>query len=337
MAHQFQSGVLTQGETAWHGLGTVLGGSCSAREGFFLANADWRVLESPVYDGNLQPIEGHKHLTRSDNGFSFGIQSDTYKVIQNSELARVAEAFEHQAPLSAVCVLDKGRKVAFTSEIKSSSADILPGDTIKSYLVGVTSHDAKVAFQIIFSPVRVVCANTMAQALGVADKSDKNKRLKIRHTLNAQQLIDRIPEILDMQNQKFSAGVAELRAMAAKPCSMAEFRQYVSSVFASQLVGTINDIRGDDKTARAKTLEDLPLWEIVQNKFNGAAIGGDIAGVSGTYWAAYNSITEFLTHDVGTAKNKLKAQSDRLESLYWGKSSDLLNVAHSVALAATLA
>jgi hypothetical protein len=337
MSHLFESGVFTKGETAWHGLGLVLDGACSVREGFSLAKADWRVLESPVYDADMAPIDGFKQLKRSDNGFSFGIRSETYKIIQNEELMRVAEAFEHVAPLSALCVLDEGKKVTFASEIIGQQADILPGDSIKSYLVGVTSHDASVAFQVMFSPVRVVCQNTLSQALGLAQKSDKNKRLKVRHTLNSQQLIDRIPDILDVQNQKFTAGINELRAMARKPCNMAEFRGYISTVFASQLMGTINEVRGDDTTARPKILEDLPLWEIIQNKFEGGLIGGDISGVGGTFWAAYNSVTEFLTHDVGTAKNKMKAQSDRLEALYWGKSAELLNSAHNLALTATLA
>jgi phage/plasmid-like protein (TIGR03299 family) len=335
MAHEFSSGVFTNGEGGWHGLGLVVPGNLSAREGFKLADADWKVISSPVYDADMQPIAGYQHLTRSDNGASLAVHSETYRIIQNEELIRVAEAFEAYGRLSAVCVLRDGARVTFCSEITDATADVLPGDAVRSYLVGITSHDGKVAFQVLFSPVRVVCNNTMSQAIGIADRGDASHRIKIRHTLNSDSLIRQIPQLINTQTRQFNGGIAELRAMAAKPCKMEEFRDYVSAVFADQLKGKINDKRGDDSTSRDKKLEDLPLWEMVSRKFEGAAIGSSIPGVEGTMWQAYNSITEFLSHDAGKARDKMKAAADRFESLYWGKSADLLTSAHNLALAAT--
>ena len=336
MAHEFTSGVFTNNQTAWHGLGLVIPGECSAREGFALAQADWDVISSPIYNGNLEPIEGHQQLTRSDTGAHLAVHPDSYRVIQNAELLRVAEAFEAHASLSAVCVLRGGLRVTFTMEINGAAADILPGDAVRCYLVGATGHDGKLAFQILFSPVRVVCANTLAQALGVAANGNAAHRVKIRHTLNADQLIRGIPQLIDIQRRQFSGGVEELKAMAAQPCPMAEFRAYVSAVFADQLAGTINAERGNPASARPKVLEDLPLWEIVSRKYAGAAIGAEIPGVSGTIWGAYNAITEFLTHDAGKTKTDNKV-AERLEALYFGKSADTLTRAHTLALAATRA
>jgi phage/plasmid-like protein (TIGR03299 family) len=336
MAHEFTSGVFTNNQTAWHGLGIVLPGPCSAREGFQLAQADWNVISQPIYNGNLEPIEGFQQLTRSDTGAHLAVHPDSYRVIQNTELLRVAEAFEAHASLSAVCVLRGGSRVTFTMEITDCAADILPSDEVRAYLVGVTSHDGKIAFQVMFSPVRVVCQNTLSQALGIAADGSQSHRVKIRHTLNADQLIKNIPQLIDIQRRQFTGGVAELKAMAAAPCPMAEFRSYVSAVFADQLAGTINAERGNPASARPKTLEDLPLWEIIARKYDGAAIGANIPGVSGSIWHAYNCVTEFLTHDAGKTKNENKT-AERLEALYWGKSADTLTRAHSLALAATRA
>jgi phage/plasmid-like protein (TIGR03299 family) len=337
MAHHFTSGVFTRGQGAWHHLGTVLDGHCSAREGFRLAQADWSVVSSPIFNGNLEPIPGFQQLTRSDNGSHLAVQPDSYQIIQNDELIRVAEAFEAYATLSACCVLKDGRRVTFSMEITDACADILPGDAVRAYLVGVTSHDGKIAFQVLFSPVRVVCQNTLSHALGIADRSNAGHRIKIRHTLNANELIKNIPQLIDLQRRQFSGGVEELKAMAAQPCHLAEFRQYVSAVFADQLTGTTNAERGNPASARPKLLEDLPQWEILNRKFHGGAIGADIPGVSGTVWAAYNSVTEFLTHESGKAKDTTKAAAQRMEALYWGESADRLTVAHRAALAATLA
>jgi hypothetical protein len=64
--------------------------------------------------------------------------------------------------------------------------------------------------------------------------------------------------------------------MAATPCSMTQFRQYITTVFADQLQGTINDVRGDKSTARPRVLEDLPGWSSMQRKFDGEAIGMEL-------------------------------------------------------------
>ena len=337
MAHEFTSGLFTRGQTAWHGLGTVIDGTCSAAEGFRLAKADWSVISQPVHDPDMNPWEGYKGLHRSDNGARLIIQPDSYKVIQNAELLRVAEAFEAHAELSAVVVLRGGLRISFTMEITDSYADILPGDAVRSNLVGATGHDGKLAFQVLFSPIRVVCQNTLSQALGIAANGDTSHKIKIRHTLNANDLIKNIPQLIDVQRRQFTGGVAELKAMAAAPCRMADFREYVSQVFSDQLTGTINQERGNPASARPKVLEDLPQWEILNRKFNGAAIGSSIPGVGGTIWAAYNAVTEFLSHDSGKTKNPNRAAAQRLEALYWGDSAERLTVAHRVALTATRA
>jgi phage/plasmid-like protein (TIGR03299 family) len=337
MAHEFTSGLFTRGQSAWYPLGTVIDGTCSAREAFRLAHADWSVNSVLIYDANLSPIDGYQLLTRSDNGGRLAVHADSYKIIQNEELIKVAEAFEHHATMSAVCVLRDGARVTFSMEVTDAIADVLPGDAVRAYLVGITSHDGKVAFQILFSPVRVVCNNTMSQAIGLADRGDASHRIKIRHTLNAADVIRQIPQIIDVQRRQFTGGIQELRAMAAKPCSLADFRRYVSAVFADQLAGTINQERGNPASARPKQLEDLPLWELVSGKFEGRAIGADIPGFRGTYWGAYQSITEFLTHDAGRSKDRAKAAADRFESLYWGPSAATLTRAHTVARAATRA
>ena len=121
--------------------------------------------------------------------------------------------------------------------------------------------------------------------------------------------------------------------MAATPCTMAQFRQYISNVFADQLQGTINDVRGDKSTARPRVLEDLPGWPSMQRKFDGEAIGMELPSSLGTAWGAYQAVTEYISHESGRAKDPNDATRQRLESLYWGQASERITKAHSFALA----
>ena len=332
MAHQFSSGVFFNNEPAWHKLGTVLDGTQPAREAFATANADWSTISTPVFDPAGLPIPGYQAITRGDTGNVLSIQSESYAIVQNEQLIRVAEALHEDATMDAVVVLNEGRKVAFTAKVNNSEADVLPGDTIHQYLVGCTSHDGTIAFQVMFSPVRVVCQNTLSYALGRAAVGASNKKMRIRHTRNANALIDHLPSIIDMQRQQFTAGIEELEAMAAKPCTAALFRQYCEGVFADQLVGFTNDKRGDKTSSRPKKLEDLAAWDSVANKFHGEGIGFDIKGVKGTMWGAYQAVTEYFSHDAGRAIDSTEAARQRLESLYWGTGAATIAKAHSLAL-----
>jgi phage/plasmid-like protein (TIGR03299 family) len=334
MAHQFTSGAFFHGQPAWHQLGHVVEGTLPARDAFELGGALFEVAPRPIFTSDMVEIPGSKAITRTDTGAVLSVMNSTYQTVQNDQLLRVAEALREDIEIDAVCVLAEGRKVTFTATIRGAVGEVGKGDEVRQHLVGATSHDGTVAFQVLFSPVRVVCANTLAQALGAANA--KNTR-RIRHTSNANDLIERLPLLIDVRRQQFTGGLAELRAMASKPCTDQLFRDYVASVFGDQLTGTINAKRGDANTARPKTVEDLPFFKGLEAKFQGEAIGSDLPGMRGTYWGAYNAVTEHLSHDAGRSRDPIESARQRLESLWFGRGVETVNTAHSLALAGTRA
>jgi hypothetical protein len=178
-----------------------------------------------------------------------------------------------------------------------------------------------------------VCQNTLSAALGVASSQrHRDSSIRIRHTKNADSLIARLPELVDVRRRQFIGGLEELRHMAATPCSITQFRHYITTVFADQLQGTINDVRGDKSTARPRVLEDLPGWSSMQRKFDGEAIGMELPTSRGTAWGAYQAVTEFMTHESGKSKDPTEAARKRLESMYWGQGYKAISVAHEKAL-----
>ena len=334
MAHQFSSGVFCYNKPAWHRLGVVVDGTLSAREAFRMAKADFLVAGRPVYDSDMKAIPGYQAISRIDTGRTLSVMTETYTPIQNDSLIRIVEALREDINIDAVCVLSDGKKVTFTAKVRGAEGDVVPGDPVQQYLVGCTSHDGSIPFQLMFSPIRVVCQNTLSAALGVAsNQRHRNNAIRIRHTKNAESLIARLPELVDVRRRQFIGGLEELRHMAATPCSITQFRQYITTVFADQLQGTVNDMRGDKSTARPRVLEDLPGWSSMQRKFNGEAIGIELPASRGTAWAAYQAVTEFISHESGRAKDPKDATRQRLEALYWGKASETITNAHSLALA----
>lgn len=333
MAHQFTSGVFLHNKPAWHRLGVVVDGSLPAREAFRVAKADFQVSGKPIYDADMNRIPGYQAITRLDTGSALSVMTETYMPIQNEALIRIAEALHEDTSMDAVCVLANGRRVTFTARIKGAEAEVSPGDPIRQYLIGCTSHDGSIPFQLLFSPIRVVCQNTLSAALGMAAHSSRNNAsISIRHTKNAETLLARLPEIISVRKHQFLAGLDELRHMASTPCTEVQFRHYISRVFESQLSGMVNQHRGDKNTSRKRVLEDLPAWPSLQERFHGCSIGSDIRDTVGTAYGAYQAITEHLSHDSSRCRDRVEAARRRFESLYWGTRSEQIRKAHILAM-----
>jgi len=334
MSHMFTSGVFLHNKPAWHRLGVVVDGTLPAREAFRLAEADFSVAARPVFDADMQPISGYQAITRLDTGKTLSVMTETYTPIQNEALIRIAEALHEDTNMDAVCVLADGKRVTFTARIRGAEGDVLPGDSVQQYLIGCTSHDGSIPFQLLFSPIRVVCQNTLSAALGIANNQHRlQNSIRIRHTRNANSLIQQLPELVNLRRHQFIGGLKELRQMAATPCDTERFRQYISTVFSNQLKGTVNAVRGDQSSSRPKVLEDLSFWNNVLTKFQGEAIGSDLLKSNQTMWGAYQAVTEYLSHESGRQKdNTVEAIRKRFESIYFGSNAELIDIAHHAAL-----
>ena len=54
--------------------------------------------------------------------------------------------------------------------------------------------------------------------------------------------------------------------------------------------------------------------------------GNDLPGVEGTYWAAYNAVTEYLNYDRG------RNNANRMDSLWFGQNKQMSSNALDTAL-----
>jgi phage/plasmid-like protein (TIGR03299 family) len=154
-------------------------------------------------------------------------------------------------------------------------------DRMDLYICAINSHGTKQPFRTILTPVRVVCANTLAAALG--DKLPQE--LKIRHTKNAQDAIQVARETLELGWKYFAEFELEAERMVNTPLSTQKWESTLAKLFGkiertslgepekgqTQLIHKLDTVRG------------LLSAETQQN-------------VKGTRWAGYNAITEYVDH-----------------------------------------
>ena len=210
-------------------------------------------------------------------------------------------------------MLDEGSKAWFLAKMNRDNSEIVKGDEVAKFILISNSHDGTRSIAAGFTPVRVVCANTLAMAM----HSAASKLLKVRHTKSAVETMEKVREVMNLANQEFEATADQYRFLASKQVNAAGLKKFV------KIICNVEDKKDEDISTRT-----INTMSRIVELFEGG-LGTSIAGVRGTYWGAYNAVTEWLNYERGrTAEN-------RLNSLWFGPNmkanTDALKVAVDVA------
>jgi hypothetical protein len=154
----------------------------------------------------------------------------------------------------------------------------------------------------------VVCANTLAMAHG----ADASKLLRVKHTKDVHDNLTSIREVINVANAEFQATAEEYRLLARKSINQADLQRYVQKVLKVE----------DDREAGTR-MKNI-IEEIVG--LAEAGRGNDLPSIRGTYWAAYNGFSEWLSYKRG------RTQENRMNSLWFGAGANLNRQALEVAL-----
>jgi phage/plasmid-like protein (TIGR03299 family) len=309
MAHEFESGFFVQ-QPAWHQLGKVLDNPPTTEQAIIEAGLDWKVLEEPIYriekDG-LVRIPTHKSLVRDRDRKLLGVVSNAYHPLQNSEAFKWFDILLHEGEvtLEAAGSLKRGKRIWILAKIHMNPVEIQAGDAIQPYLLLHNSHDGSTAIWIQFTPIRVVCWNTLSWAAASRYEDEKNRKaFRIRHNSNIEEKLALAQQALDLARQTFDTAIDDYKAMAFKPITKELFELYLANIF------------------ELETPRDNKAFPLIQENFEA---GRGNQGKS--LWDAYNGFTEWLDHQRG------KSEVSRLESAWFGDSARLRIKAHREALA----
>ena len=200
-----------------------------------------------------------------------------------------------------------GKKVWMLGKI--GSTDIVPGDRVDQFILGHNAHDGSGSFRIMFTTVRVVCANTAAIAL----RQGRGTGISIRHTRNMRNRVADAQKALGLavktheENERFLKLLASINLTKAR----------VDSI--------INDlIPVPEEGNQTKSLnQQATLLNLFEN-----GVGQDIPGVSGTAWAFHNAVTEYTSH------HRTSRGGHRFESAILGSGSKLVEKANRLLVTA---
>lgn len=315
MAHAFESGLMV-GEAAWHGLGMVVPADSDLRfdiHGAIVASGlDWNVSLEPQYtvmDAQIYEVPDTRSVVRriGDQVTILGSVGKRYVPMQNSEAFDWFQPWleSKEVAIETAGSLCGGRKVWVMARIQRDDESVF-GDKVAKYLMLSNTHDGTSSIRVGFSPVRIVCANTLAMAHGHRD----SKLLRVRHTASRDIAMGEIRETIDLIDREFQATTEQYRRLASLDISHRDLKRYIKVVFG---------MPEDDKDLSAKAQKRLET--VVNLATSGIGQTGEL-----TAWAGFNAVTQFLTHEIGSDPEQ------RLKSLWFGNNSHTLSRALDLAL-----
>jgi phage/plasmid-like protein (TIGR03299 family) len=300
MAHEVEQ-MFSVKETPWHGLGRIIREAPTMEEGIRLAGLDWRIDQRPVFtsnsEGGLQAILDKTALVRSDTDVTMAVLGNKYKPLQNSEAFQFFQPFldEKMASLETAGSLKDGRKIWVLAKLNKAPIEITRNDIVEKYLLLSNSHDGTLAVRVGFTPIRVVCANTMAYA----HESNASSLIRVYHGKNVKQNVDALRETINIVDATFEASEEKMKFLARQNLNKEDLRKYIKTVMsiAEKYESERQQINADRMEARI-----MELFEVSA----GAKEAGD------TYWGAYNAVNYYLNYEVG------RSQEGRLNNLWFG-------------------
>jgi phage/plasmid-like protein (TIGR03299 family) len=322
MAHNLKENdhMLAVGQRPWHGLGTTLEiPPATAEEALRISKLDWTVHREPLFLGNGKRavVTGsvsssndgqHAAIVRDDTEDILGVVGPGYVPFQNSQMGELFDPLiqDGLVDIETCGSLFNGRRVWFLAKFKSPDMEIDKGDTVRKYLTLAHGHDGCFAVRFGFTPIRIVCWNTLSMAM---QKESGSRLMRCLHTANLEQNLVMLRDSMVKADEVFELTAEQYRILASRGVSRASLREYARLV-----------IEAPEKEAE---------WTAGQKSKIGKMVGAAIEGRGNrgqNWWHAYNGVTEYLTWEAG------RRQDNRLDSAWFGPNMQLSAKALDLAL-----
>lgn len=305
------------GESPWHGLGQKLDAPATAQEAIMAAGLDFEVQLTPIatYDGLT--VEGRRAVVRYDKQEVLGVVSDRYVPVQNRQAFSFLDCCVADGGLRyhTAGALGRGEKIFLLAKLPESIRVKNSDDLVDKYLLLSNAHDGSAALRIFFTPIRVVCQNT----LNLAERRGQGQGVSILHKGNLEAKIREAQRVLGLAQRFYDDAAARIDSLASHYPSQQQLKQFFASLYP--------DPEESKDNARAKKVR-----EELQRLFD-EGIGHDDPAIKGTSWTALNAVTEYIDHRRSTrGKDDSDRASRRLDSIWFGSGANLKAKAWDLAL-----
>ncbi|WP_185216097.1 DUF932 domain-containing protein [Sphingobacterium mizutaii] len=200
-------------QKAWHGLGQIVEQYPTSEEAIRHAGLDYEVVKSPLFTKGSGITEtadgieiGSNELEvpncfaniRTDNNAVLGVVGKDYHIVQNREAFSFFDAIVGGGEgilYETAGALGKGERIFITAKLPDYIRVGNGDDVTEKYIFLTTSHDGSGSITAAFTPIRIVCQNTLNASL-----RNMTNVVRIKHTSGAKQRIENAHRIMGLAN-----------------------------------------------------------------------------------------------------------------------------------------
>ena len=285
MAHEFESGMMVKKE-AWHKLGVVVETAPSPARAMEIAQMNWlvdkRELSYETPQGGHMRCDNHYALVRDIDNRCLGYCSNQYEIWQNWQ------AFEWTQPLfesglweMETCGSLKKGEICWIL-LKQGEGEILPGDKLKQYLLMTWAHNGRMPNLIQPTSIRVVCNNTLMQAMG------ETRPVRICHYNSLPMTMQYVQGLFLASGDQFKHQMETFKRMLGKKITDAEIEEICEELYGH----TDNDRK--KLSTRGQAADENRVERVKRFVFDKAS-GRDIVDRNNAYYV-YNALEELNEH-----------------------------------------
>ena len=292
MAHMIET-MAYAGEVPWHGLGVPVSNDLTPAQMMQKAGLDWKVreVESFVeYDGKRMPT-GQKSLIRESDSKILTNVGENWNPVQNETAFEFFSEFVMNGDMEMHTAgsLKDGQMVWALAKVKDSF-ELFGGDKVDSYLLFSNPHQYGKSIDVRFTPIRVVCNNTLTLSLD----SKKDNSVKVGHRVEFD--ASQVKQALGIANQKLNTYKEMAEYLGSKRFTTDSYVEYLNTVFP----------RTADKRVQDKALSIDTLSRNAKLAYDALDQQPGAKYAEGSWWQAFNSVTYITDHVQGrNADNRL--------------------------------
>ncbi|MEZ6142066.1 MAG: DUF932 domain-containing protein [Zavarzinella sp.] len=327
MAHNLsttngKASMMYVGDVPWHRLGTKLDQPATAREAITAAGLDYRVERKPLKTQDGTEVSIRKATVRSDTNEVLGVVGNSYVPVQNFQAFEFLDSVVAEGELRyhTAGALGRGEKIWMLAKLPGQIEVKNSSDIVEKYLLLSNAHDGSAALRVYFTPIRVVCQNT----LSLAESRSQGQGVSILHKGDLQSKIRETRQVLGFATRFYDIAEQRINRLASHFPTQSQLSAYFEEIYP-------DPEDGKDNTRALNIRQEL-------NRLFEEGIGHDEPSIKHSSWVAYNAVTEFVDHvRPGRGLNDMERASRRLDSIWFGNGARLKQKAWNLALNMSLA
>lgn len=291
MAHEIET-MAYAGETPWHELGTRVPADLSPAQMLEKAGLNWNVKKVPAYAeiGGEKVSIGHSALVRESDNSMLDVVSNDWNVLQNIEAFEFFHDFVANGDMEMHTAGSlKGGQFVWALAKVNDSFDLFNGDQVDSFLLFSNPHKYGWSIDVRFTPIRVVCNNTLTLSLNTASKNFA--KISHRRAFDG----DLVKETLGIAKEKLSSYREMAQMLGGAKYTMGSLTEYFNRVFP---------------VAGAAKKKVISANAAIAHDVIYSQPGANFA--EGSLWQAFNAVTYMVDHKLG------RSQDNRLANAWFG-------------------